>query len=196
VVARYQFLNGFLLGFIIQTVSLGSTAIIAIHWGAENEESLDSPPISNQEHGFFYFVLFVLSQSWWLLFPAICIGIDEGLTGNRVQGLLEKNLSKSNRSNNEFLLSAPSQRELFLRGIRFHIGIVVGCFGVWSLIDLYFGASLDVFASLFASLLSCLGLCYGMVIVRDWLIAQDPTTATATATATATTRPHLVARHW
>jgi hypothetical protein len=28
-----QFVKGFWLGFIIQTVSLGSTAYIAIHWG-------------------------------------------------------------------------------------------------------------------------------------------------------------------
>lgn len=76
----------------------------------------------------------------------------------------------------------PSKREVFLGGIRFHIGIVVGCFVVYSLIDLYFGASLDVFASLLASLISCLGLCYGIVVVRDWLIAQDLATARATAT--------------
>lgn len=75
-----QFLNGFWLGFIIQTVSFGSTAIIMIHWGDGNKDSPDSPPVSNQKHGFLYCILFVLSKSRWLLFPAIFLAIDEGLT--------------------------------------------------------------------------------------------------------------------
>ena len=71
------------------------------------------------------------------------------------------------------LLSKPSQREVFLGGVRFHVGIVFGCFVVWSMIDLYFGASLAVFAVLTASMLTCLGLCYGMVIIYDRYINNE-----------------------
>jgi hypothetical protein len=61
-------------------------------------------------------------------------------------------------------------REVFLGGVKFHVGIVFGCFVVWSMADMYFGASLSVFAALLGSLVACLGLCYGMVIMHDRFI--------------------------
>ena len=182
----WQFLNGFWLGFVIQTISLGSTAIIAINWGtagaaaAGTESSPGSWIASKNTNDLFYVIFFLLSQSWWLLFPVICIAIDGGLTGSRGQGILEKyfvssnNVSSySNSSSNTASSSQASPRELFLGGVRFHVGIVFGCFVVWSMIDLYFDASIGVFAALFASLLACLGLCYAMVVIHDRFITSD-----------------------
>ena len=166
----WQFLNGFWLGFAIQTISLGSTAIIAIYYGASEVDFEAS--WMEKTYRLFFFVFFLLSQSWWLLFPAICIAIDSGLTGSQGQSLLQNYFMRSSPSERD-LLSKPSQREVFLGGVRFHVGIVFGCFVVWSMIDLYFGASLAVFAVLTASMLTCLGLCYGMVIIYDRYINNE-----------------------
>mmetsp|Transcript_67940 Transcript_67940/g.76065 ORF Transcript_67940/g.76065 Transcript_67940/m.76065 type:complete len:252 (+) Transcript_67940:66-821(+) len=191
-----QFINGFWLGFIIQTVSLGSTAIIAIHWGDP-----DSWVVSKQDEPY-YAIFFILSQSWWLLFPVICIAIDGSLTGNR-QVLFEKfffpsssssssvytnddsndnddnDNSNSNGNDNETndydnnTSAVVSSREVFLGGVKFHVGIVFGCFLVWTIVDMYFDASFDVFTALLASLITCLGLCYGMVIIHDRFIINN-----------------------
>ncbi|VEU42179.1 unnamed protein product [Pseudo-nitzschia multistriata] len=176
-----HFFYGFWLGLMIQSISLGSTAIIVIYWGAGDGESSDSI-ISNRKHGFFYFVLFILSRSWWLLFPAIFIAIDEGLMGGKGQGIMGKCFSRFNRSNAENVLSKPSQTEVFFGGIRFHIGIIFGCFVIWGAIDLYFGASLGVFVGLLASLLFCLSLCYGMVVIHDRFLSHDRAVAKNTTT--------------
>jgi hypothetical protein len=159
----WQFLSGFWLGFVIQTVSLGSTAIIEIFYGAL---------WMSKTYEFFFFFFFLLSHSWWLLFPVICISINSGLTGSQRQGILEKYFLRSSPSESDSL-SQPSQREVFLGSIRFHAGLVLGCFIVWSMIDLYFGASIGVFATLTASFLACLGLCYGMVVVFDRFIIDE-----------------------
>jgi len=186
-----QFINGFWLGFIIQIISLGSTAFIAIHWGEP-----DSWAVSKQDEPY-YAIFFILSQSWWLLFPVICIAIDGSLTGNR-KVIFEKcfflssssssliytnNDSNDNHDNgndngndndNDNNSSAVvSSREVFLGGVKFHVGIVFGCFLVWSIVDMYFDASLDVFAALLVSLIACLGLCYGMVIIHDRFIINN-----------------------
>lgn len=161
VLTSWPFLNGFWLGFIIQTVSLGSTAVIAIHWGEPDSW------VSKQDE-FYYAVFFILSQSWWILFPLICIAIEGGLTGNG-KGIFEKYCFSSKQSG----MVPYSSRDIFLGGVRFHVGIVFGCFLVWTLIDLYFGASLNVFLALFSSLIACLSLCYGMIIIHDRLAIVD-----------------------
>lgn len=161
---NWQFLNGFWLGFIIQTVSLGSTAMIAIYWGVS-----DGDLRMSRSSKTLYFVLVLLSQSWWLLFPAIYITIDGGLTRRNVERIMERYSIRIGYTDQNKVTSSspPSQRDLYLGGIRFHVGIVVGCFFVWSMIDLWFGASPHEFKALFSSMLACLALCYGMVVIYD-----------------------------
>ncbi len=152
----WTFINGFWLGFVIQTVSLGSTAILAIRWGEPTAKW-----VSKQDE-VYHVLFFILSQSWWLLFPIICFSID-GVTEHR-RSLFERCF---------FSQSKTSPRDVFLGGVRFHVGIVVGCFLVWSLIDLYFGASTSVLLTLLVSFLACLALCYAMILIHDRYIAED-----------------------
>lgn len=153
----FTFISGFWLGFLIQSVSLGSTAILAIRWGQQS-----SAWISKQDE-FYHVLFFLFSQSWWLLFPVICFALDGGLTGNG-NSLFERCFFSKRKT---------SVRDVFLGGVRFHVGIVVGCFFVWCLVDLYFGASATVFVTLLFSFLSCLSLCYGMVLIHDRYIMED-----------------------
>jgi hypothetical protein len=84
------------------------------------------------------------------------------------------NNSDNNNDNGNITSRVVSfSREVFLGGVKFHVGIVSGCFIVWSMADMYFGASHSVFASLLGSLLACLGVCYGMVIIHDRFIFNN-----------------------
>jgi hypothetical protein len=155
VVASWAFVNGFSLGFMIQTISLGSTAILAIKWGM-------AATWTSKQDELYYAVFFILSQSWWLLFPIICFAIDGGLTANG-KSMFERCFYPN--------VDVPP-REVFLGGVRFHVGIVFGCFLVWSLIDLYFGASVTVFVTLLVSFAACLALCYGMVLIYERFLLE------------------------
>ena len=161
-IANVMFLHGFWLGFLIQVVSLGSTAILAIYFGGkERKEKLSSTD------EIYYVLFFILSQAWWLLFPIICLAIDGGLKGDG-NSLFERCFYSESISST----STTSRRDVFMGGIRFHVGIVFGCFLVWSLIDIYFGASMKVFVTLFISFLACLSLCYGMVFIHDRYVLE------------------------
>ena len=163
-----QFIKGFLVGFIIQTVSLGSTAVIAIYYGVSEEDSHDQFVFKKLGKNVFLF----LSQSWWFLLPIICLSIDWGFTRSQGQATLAKYFCKSSPKTRDSE-SHQSKREVFLGCVRFHVGIVSGCFMVWSMVDLYFGASPGVFAALVASLLGCLGLCYSMIVIYDRFINDE-----------------------
>lgn len=146
ILASPPFFSGFFLGFIIQVVSLGSTAAIALKWGKHGSDNA------------LYYALFALSQSWWLLLPVICLAIDGGLTGND-RSMFGRFFFSDNPK--------ATRREIFLGGVYFHLGIVLGCFLVWSSIDMHFGASAGVLVTLSVSFLACLALCYAMVRIHD-----------------------------
>jgi hypothetical protein len=157
VVASWTFVNGFWLGFMIQTISLGSTAILAINWGKP-------ATWTSKQDEFYYAVFFLLSLSWWLLFPIICFAIDGGLTA-KGKSMFERCFYPNSE--------VPAQ-EVFLGGVRFHVGIIFGCFLVWSLIDLYFGASVTVLVTLLVSFGACLALCFGMVLIyKRYLLEKE-----------------------
>jgi len=128
----WQFLNGFLVGFILHTVCLGIAAIIAIHSGA----ALKSP------NSWIFWTrdlqLTPMVYMWLLFIYVTCIAIE---------------IASNVDYDGEF---------------RFHVGLVFGCFiGV---MDLYFGAPLGVFATLFATLLACHSLYNGMTVLHDRFI--------------------------
>ncbi len=163
-----QFFNGFWFGFGLQTVSLGSTAMIAYYFGT----SEDNFPTSwmGVYYELSFIVLYVLSQAYkWLLLPIICFSIDSGLTRNQGQSTLRKCFSRSLPSESDDM-PQQTHRESFVGRIHFHVGLVFGCFAVWSMIDIYIGASIRVFAGLTASFFACLGFCYGMIAIYDRFI--------------------------
>jgi len=177
------FLSGLTLGTCIQMVSLGSTAIMALKFGNGNDDNNDDD--DDDEDPIMYYTLVVLSQSWWILFPIICLAIDGGLTGNgrscfgrvffgsRKAATATKNLDVDDEEEDAISSVEASRREIFLGGVRFHVGIVVGCFLVWSLIDVYFKASTGILLTLAVSFVACMALCYGMVYIHDRYIVSN-----------------------
>jgi len=166
-----KFCNGFWLGLFLQTVSLGSTALITYYY-ATSDESL-----SVSSMGVYYqltfLMLYALSQAYkWALLPIICISINSGLTKDQRNTTFGKCFSKSFPWEDDDV-SQQSSREIFVGRIQFHVGLVFGCFAMWSMIDLYIGASIGVFAALAASFIVCLGFCYSMIVIYDRYILDE-----------------------
>ncbi len=148
-----NFFNGFCIGALLQVVSLGSTAIIAYYYvSSEN----DLPTDWMKKHYESSFLLFyILSQLFkWLLLPIICCSYIGWVRNQEKEAVAKKR-------------SIEKKREAFVGRVRFHLGLVFGCFFVWSLVDFYFGASLRVIATLLASFFLCVFLCYGMMFIYD-----------------------------
>jgi len=132
----WQFLNGFCLGLIIQTVSLGSTAIIAIHSGA----ALESPGSM-----IFWTRVMYLTPIYyiWLLFTVTCIAIVDKFfvsSSNSNSTVSNDDDDNDDDDSSSSSLSHPSQCEGSSGDGRFHVGIVFGVFIAFGMIDLYFGA--------------------------------------------------------
>lgn len=168
---RGKFSSGFWLGLVLQIVSLGSTALITCYFSTPEEN------LSVSSMGVYYqltfLVLYVLSQAYkWALLPIICISIDSGLTKDQKNTSFGKCFSKSFPWEDDDL-SQQSSRDVFVGRIQFHIGLVFGCFTMWSMIDLYIGASVGVFAALAASFIACLGFCYCMIVIYDRYILDE-----------------------
>ncbi len=148
-----KFFNGFCVGALLQMVSLGSTAIIAYYYGTSENGFPAEWMKTHYEVSFLFF--YVLSQlSKWLLLPIICCSYIGWARNQREQVDIDTR-------------SLKTKREEFVGRVRFHLGLVYGCFFVWCLIDLYFGCSLSVFAALIVSFLSCVCFCYGMMFIYD-----------------------------
>lgn len=164
VVTSWTFVSGLSLGTVIQTISLSSTAMIAFTWGRNGIDRA-----AETEEKILYYVLVVLSQSWWVLFPIICLAIDGGLTGNG-RSLFARIFFGNEIANRT---DAATRRKVFLGGVQFHVGVVFGCFLVWSIIDVYFKASIAVLVTLAVSFVVCLFLCYGMVCIHDRYVSEE-----------------------
>ncbi len=155
-VHHYFQMLGWTLGFLLQCVSLGATASMALFYSAvpTSEE--------NMVYQFLYWTLFGLSNSWFLLFPLVCLAIERSW---KVSGICF--IQKYVMLIEEPIVTAQTKRMSFVASVRFLIGIVLGCFMTWGLIDLYLNASYSMLLTLFASMMACLSLCHGMIFIYD-----------------------------
>lgn len=153
-----KFFNGFCVGALLQIVSLGSTAFIAYYY--DNYENGFRAEWMKTHYEISFLFFYVLSQlSKWLLLPIIFCSYIGWARNERQEVAVETR-------------SLKMKREAFVGRVRFHLGLVYGCFFVWSLVDLYFGCSLRVFSALVVSFLLCVFFCYGMMFIYD-LDLQD-----------------------
>jgi hypothetical protein len=58
-------------------------------------------------------------------------------------------------------------------GVQFLVGIVLGSFLTWELIDIYLGPSVFMLAMLLASMVACFALCYAMVAIHDSFVDDE-----------------------
>jgi hypothetical protein len=149
-------LVGWALGYLLQCISMGGTALIAFHWDK------DSSPEYFWEKTL-YATMYGLSNCWLLLLPIGCIAIKRSWARRGVE-YIQAHFTTSLKSQTA---ARQTHRTVFLAGVQFLVGIVLGCFSAWGLVAVFFGASCFMFMSLFVSMMACLALSYGMVVIYD-----------------------------
>ena len=152
--SKYSRISGIIFGSLYSTISLAASAVLARQFG-------EHPVLENATDKILYFALFGLSNSWLLLFPTICVIVERSWT-ERGHQLLNENLLHRFVDNN-----CLPRRAVFLAGVNFLLGIVVGSFTIWGIVDLYIGSGIDMFFALIASFCACTILCYTLVWVYD-----------------------------
>ncbi|KAG7338126.1 hypothetical protein IV203_034352 [Nitzschia inconspicua] len=166
---------GALTGFFIQVVSLGAYAVLLLQynktagdidtnkmdhmawwpfWKTDGSETISMSSMITVDW-FLYGILSVLTQIDLVIYVLIWVAFTCTMTRNGMQFL-------------RFHYQDPSlrRRGVFVLGVYFLVGIVVGAFGAWSLIDIYLGFPIPFFP-IVATVVIDLGLCYMMVWCYD-----------------------------
>mmetsp|Transcript_42938 Transcript_42938/g.124143 ORF Transcript_42938/g.124143 Transcript_42938/m.124143 type:complete len:221 (+) Transcript_42938:76-738(+) len=140
---------GFLTGFFIQMVSLGAYSFLLSQYD-------EIPPTrsSSENDWFVYGILSVLTQVDLVIYVLIWIGFTCTMTRNGMKMI-------------RLQYNAPvKRRSVFVLGVNFLVGIVLGAFLAWTMIDVYLGFPIP-FVPIAATVVIDLVLCYLMVFCYD-----------------------------
>lgn len=153
---HYFLIMGWTLGFLLQCISLGSVAAMALYW--ENPPSAEHSTLEQ----LLYWTMSGLSNSWLLLFPVVCIGMERSWKEPGIRFMLTQVVAMD-----EPIVTKQARRLTFVASVRFLMGVVLGCFLTWGFIDMYLHASSAMLWALCFSMAACLVLCQGMIVIYD-----------------------------
>ena len=148
-------------GFLIQMISLGAYAFMLTQYSEMDEDSISS---SVPETDWFVFgLLSVLTQVDLVLYVLIwtaftCTMTRRGMSFIRLQYQMP-----------------VKRRSIFVSGVYFLVGIVLGAFVAWTMIDVYLGFPIP-FVPIVVTVLVDLTLCYLMVFCFDMGRRTDSST--------------------
>jgi len=202
---------GALTGFFIQVVSLGAYVCILVNfkglslYGPDVATDLKESGIMNMSmdgffqqnssdsdsDGFFgkdailYTILSVLTQMDLVVYVLIwvafsCTMTRHGMTCIRSQFFSARNDGDETNTNRPVV----QHRYVFVLGVCFLVGIVLGAFGAWTAVDVYLGFPIP-FKPILATVAIDLALCYLMVWCFDmggWRKSKSSTTMLQTQT--------------
>jgi hypothetical protein len=176
--------SGLLLGFSVQMITMFAYAGMITKWGVE---SVDSSSSIFQGRGNLFAVVKVLSQIDLVLYATIWAAFALIMTKwglSLLQRKFDKQKESSNNNNNNnnkkdddsTTISATTttletvhqlnRRVVFYAGVNFLVGIVVGSFVAWTMIDLKLGLPVP-FLSIVGNVLIDLFLCFASVRCYD-----------------------------
>lgn len=142
-------LVGVITGFFIQMVSLGAYAFMLMQYGDEQQATARS-----EGDWFVYSILSFFTQVDLLIYVMIWVAFTCTMTQNGMAFI-------------RFQYQAPIKRRfIFVLGVYFLVGIVLGAFVAWTLIDLYLNFPIP-FVPIVATVAIDLVLCYLMVWCYD-----------------------------
>jgi magnesium-transporting ATPase (P-type) len=145
-------LVGVLVGFVIQVISLGAYSFMLVQYGTS-----DTVPTSDkvsEGDWFIYSILSFLTQVDLVIYVMIWVAFTCTMTRNGMAFI-------------RFQYQLPiKRRSVFVLGVYFLVGIVLGAFVAWTLIDLYLGFPIP-FGPIAATVVVDLFLCYLMVWCYD-----------------------------
>eukprot|EP00934_Nitzschia_sp_Nitz4_P002072 Nitzschia sp. Nitz4//scaffold129_size63868//45539//46174//NITZ4_006202-RA/size63868-processed-gene-0.70-mRNA-1//-1//CDS//3329534914//2072//frame0 len=138
---------GTLTGFFIQNVSLAAYAFLVSHYGISEDSDAEG--------------------SWWVcLLLTLLAQIDLGIY-LLIWVAFSCTMSQSGmRFIRDQLRVRVHRRSVFLTGVQFLVGIVLGAFLSWTLIDMYLGYPVP-FLPIIGTVVVDLALCYMMLCCYD-----------------------------
>jgi len=138
---------GLATGFLIQVISLGAYAFMLTQFG-------EMPTASSESEWLVYGLLSVLTQVDLVIYVLIWVAFTCTMTRNGMAFI-------------RLQYQAPvKRRSVFVLGVYFLVGIVLGAFVAWTLIDMYLGFPIP-FVPIAATVTIDLILCYLMVFCYD-----------------------------
>lgn len=138
---------GVMTGFLIQVISLGAYAFMLTQYG-------EVPTGSSESDWFIYGLLSVLTQVDLIIYVLIWVAFTCTMTRN---GMAYIRLQYQ---------TPVKRRSVFVLGVYFLVGIVLGAFVAWTMIDVYMGFPIP-FTPIAITVLVDLVLCYLMVFCYD-----------------------------
>lgn len=135
---------GIITGFLVHTVALGAYAVMIVHSGEEDHET----------SGLLMTALSFLTQVDLMVYVMIWIAFTCTLTGSGLKIIRAR------------LGDDVQRRDVFILGVFFLVGIVLGAFTAWSLIDSLLGFSVPL-TPIAATVGMDLVLCYLMIWCYD-----------------------------
>lgn len=140
-------LLGLATGFLIQVISLGAYAFMLTQYG-------EMPVNSSESDWFIYGILSVLTQVDLVIYVLIWVAFTCTMTRNGMAFI-------------RLQYHAPvKRRSVFVLGVYFLVGIVLGAFVAWTMIDMYLGFPIP-FLPIAITVVVDLILCYLMVFCYD-----------------------------
>jgi hypothetical protein len=140
-------LFGTITGFLIQVISLGAYAYMLMQWG-------DTAVQKDQTDWCLYVVLSIFTQVDLCIYVLIWLGFTCTMTRGGMAMV------------RDHLKSDVRRRFVFVTGVCFLVGIVLGAFVAWTMIDIYLGFPipfLPIIVTVFVDLI----LCYIMIWCYD-----------------------------
>ena len=143
---------GILVGFFIQVISLGAYSFMLIQYGTS--DAIATSATVSEGDWFIYCILSFLTQVDLVIYVMIWMAFTCTMTRNGMAFI-------------RFQYQLPiSRRYVFVLGVYFLVGIVLGAFAAWTLIDLYLGFPIP-FGPIASTVIVDLFLCYLMVWCYD-----------------------------
>lgn len=137
---------GVLVGFLVQIISLGAYAFMISQYEEE--------PTNTEGDWFLYSVLSVLTQVDLVIYVMIWIAFTCTMTSHGMTFIRDQSQSPLQR------------RSVFVVGVYFLVGIVLGAFFAWTMIDFYLGFPI-AFVPIAITVGLDLVLCYLMIFCYD-----------------------------
>jgi hypothetical protein len=142
--------TGFVTGFVIHAIPIAAYASIVMHFGANQPKS----HIETSYDWFLWACASILTQIDLLVYVVIFMTFTLTLTGSGLEMIRSR--TKKN----------IQQRYIFILSVYFLVGIIIGAFSAWSVIDFYIGFVLPL-VPIAITISFDLALCYIMVWCYD-----------------------------
>jgi magnesium-transporting ATPase (P-type) len=148
-------LMGMLLGFLVQIVNVLGSTYTYLRWGEPHAHQ--DVRYESEADRLLHWVVFLVAQVDIYLYFAMWIALSAALTRPGVKFAQRHFFSPE---------TVPSKRAVFIMGIYFYVGVVVGVFLAWASVDAFLGLPVSVLPML-SVLLFGLAISYTMVWCYD-----------------------------